>query len=408
MNTPPIGTVVFEQVSKRYRLGALGTLRSTVAALARRGRRDDDPHDFWALKDLSFRVEPGDSLGLIGPNGAGKTTTLKLLSNITRPTSGRIQVSGRMSSLIELGAGFHPELSGRENIYLNGAILGLNRREIQQKLDAIIAFSELERFIDTPVKRYSSGMYIRLGFAVAAHVEPDVLLVDEVLAVGDAQFRQKCMARMELLRKSGVTVIFVSHNMHQVRRLCNQALLLMRGEKVFLGDSSEAVSSYERSIHETWNQPVSDLLRQDVPEGILITQIELLDHNGKLVTDLAYNQSLLVRVNYSTRKPITEPIVKMRLLRSDGTVCALVSSHHKPVSGWTFVHSGVFSALLEPIQLATGVYMIEVRIADSTDTVLLASGQSNSIRVLGPSMMHEPDSGVFVPNVNWAQIEVQK
>ena len=190
MRDLPIGSVVFEGVSKLYRLGGLSTLRSAVAELTSR-RRDRSLGDFWALKDVSFRVEPGESLGLIGPNGAGKTTTLKLLSNITRPTEGRVVVQGRLSSLIELGAGFHPELTGRENIYLNGAILGLKRREIARKFDDIVVFSELERFLDTPVKRYSSGMFVRLAFAVAAHVEPEVLLVDEVLAVGDAVVSSK-------------------------------------------------------------------------------------------------------------------------------------------------------------------------------------------------------------------------
>ena len=224
----PRGSIDFEGVSKKYRLGAQGTLRGTVAALVGRNREGgEQKRTLWALRDVSFRLSPGESLGLIGPNGSGKTTTLKLLSGITLPAKGRIAVQGRTSALIELGAGFHPELTGLENIYLNGAILGLKRREIARRLEAIIDFSGLKRFIDTPVKRYSSGMYVRLGFAVAAHVEPDVLLVDEVLAVGDASFRHRCIQHMHKLRKNGTTVLFVSHNMHLVREMCDQVLLLM-------------------------------------------------------------------------------------------------------------------------------------------------------------------------------------
>jgi len=405
MNNLPIGTIVFDGVSKRYRLGALGTLRSTVAALAQRGRGGDGPRDLWALQDVSFRVEPGDSLGLIGPNGAGKTTALKLLSNITRPTTGRIAVQGQLSTLIELGAGFHPELSGRDNIYLNGAILGLKRREIARKFDDIVAFSELERFLDTPVKRYSSGMYVRLAFAVAAHVEPDVLLVDEVLAVGDSSFRRKCMVRMEALRAGGTTLIFVSHNMYQVRRLCDRALLLMQGRSVFLGPTGEAISAYEESAQPNQQKPSNDWASKDAQTDILITEVALLDLDGNPLQRLRYDQRVQVRVHYRAHKPIVEPIVKIRLLRSDGTVCALTASHHKPsAGGWTFARDGEVLVLLDPIQLTTGVHIIEARIADSSDAELLASGQTSDFWVQGPAMMHEPNQGVFVPKAAWSHI----
>ena len=405
MNQLPPGAVIFDNVSKRYRLGSLGDLRSTLAAL--RSRREDRQRDIWALKDVSFRLAPGETLGLIGPNGAGKTTMLKLLSRITLPTSGRIEMGGRVSSLIELGAGFHPELTGRENIYLNGAILGLNRAEIRHKLDAIIAFSELERFIDTPVKRYSSGMYVRLGFAVAAHVEPDVLLVDEVLAVGDAAFRQKCMTRMEGMRRNGATLIFVSHNMHQVRRLCPRALLLIQGKIALYGPTDQAIATYEERIQFV-QQDDAARSASDAPSTgeLALSEIVLLDERGEQVQRLNFHQSLHVRIRYRTGRVIVDPIIKVRLLRADGMVCTLASSAHNDASrGWRFTQQGEVNVHLRPVQLTTGRYFVEVRVADSFDEALLAGGQSDFFFVRGPAMLHEPDHGVFVPNATWAHEE---
>lgn len=200
--------------------------------------------EFWALKDVSFEVKQGDRLGIIGRNGAGKTTFLKLLSRITEPTTGRIVIKGRVASLLEVGTGFHPELTGRENIFLNGAILGMTKSEIKKKFDEIVDFAEIEKFLDTPVKRYSSGMYVRLAFAVAAHLEPEILIVDEVLAVGDAQFQKKCLGKMEEVGKEGRTIIFVSHNMSAVSTLCNRGIVLSAGKISFEGDTASAVSAY--------------------------------------------------------------------------------------------------------------------------------------------------------------------
>lgn len=240
-----------ERVSKLYRLNRLGA-RSIREELVRAGRRLlardglSDSDDFYALRDLSFDVESGETLGLIGPNGSGKSTVLKLLARISYPTTGRIIVSGSVASLIEVGAGFHPELSGRENIYLYGSIMGMRRAVVRAKFDQIVDFAELDRFIDTPVKRYSSGMYVRLGFAVAAHINPHILLVDEVLAVGDASFQDKCMLRIEELRRNGMTVIFVSHDMAAVGRLCNRVMLLEHGELIACGAPRDVIANYQR------------------------------------------------------------------------------------------------------------------------------------------------------------------
>ncbi len=200
--------------------------------------------EFWALKDVSFEVKPGEAVGIIGRNGAGKSTLLKLLSRITEPTSGRIRLRGRVASLLEVGTGFHPELTGRENIFLNGAILGMNRVEIRDKFDEIVDFAEVEKFLDTPVKHYSSGMYMRLAFAVAAHLEPEILIVDEVLAVGDMEFQKKCLGKMEDASKGGRTVLFVSHNMDAVLRLCRHGMVLQQGTVSFVGDAKTAIGRY--------------------------------------------------------------------------------------------------------------------------------------------------------------------
>jgi lipopolysaccharide transport system ATP-binding protein len=242
------------ELSKRYRIGqmqaAYGTLRDSVSRVAARvaGRAEDElKQEIWALRDVSFDVDEGEVLGVIGRNGAGKSTLLKVLTRITTPTKGRAVIRGRVGSLLEVGTGFNPELTGRENIFLNGSILGMKRREIQGKLDDIVEFSGVGKFIDTPVKRYSSGMYVRLAFSVAAHLEPDILLVDEVLAVGDAEFQQRSLGRMEVLSGSGRTVLFVSHNMQAINQLCDRAILLDGGRVVEDGDASKVVTHYLHS-----------------------------------------------------------------------------------------------------------------------------------------------------------------
>ena len=239
-----------EGVFKKFRRGELfSSLRDLVPALAQRllrGKREDelDAKDFWALQDVSFGVKRGEAFAIIGGNGAGKSTLLKLLTGIMRPTRGSIRIAGRVSALIEVSAGFHPDLTGRENVYLNGAILGMTRDEIRRRFDEIVAFSGLEEFIDTPVKRYSSGMFARLGFSVAAHVDPDVLLVDEVLSVGDYLFQRKCVERMNDVIAAGATVIFVSHNLRAVANLCPRSLLLERGKVHMVGPTEEVIRAY--------------------------------------------------------------------------------------------------------------------------------------------------------------------
>lgn len=246
-----------EGLSKRFILtkqthGSYTALRDVISdkarsVLRRNESQKETKEEFWALRDVDFSINKGDRVGIIGRNGAGKSTLLKILSRITEPTNGRITIRGRVASLLEVGTGFHPELTGRENIYLNGAILGMSRREITTKFDEIVSFAEVERFLDTPVKRFSSGMYVRLAFAVAAHLEPEILIVDEVLAVGDLQFQRKCLGKMEeVSQKEGRTVLFVSHNMIAIQQLCNDLIVMHRGELVYHGSRAKGMIEYER------------------------------------------------------------------------------------------------------------------------------------------------------------------
>jgi ABC-type polysaccharide/polyol phosphate transport system ATPase subunit len=265
-----------ENLSKRYRLGqrtgdSYRTLRDSLVGVSAglwnrlRGAETDRPKqgDFWALKDVSFEIQPGEVVGIIGRNGAGKSTLLKILSRIVEPTSGRATIHGRVGSLLEVGTGFHQELTGRENIYLNGAILGMKREEINRKFDEIVAFSEIEQFLDTPVKRYSSGMYVRLAFAVAAHLEPEILIVDEVLAVGDSDFQQKCLGKMDAVAKNGRTVLFVSHNLQSVARLTNRCVYLQSGQCLFDGPTSESLAKYHSRQRIDVGQYTSDELQYE-------------------------------------------------------------------------------------------------------------------------------------------------
>ena len=261
--------VRMDHVSKKFRKGELhDSLRDLIPALGRRllGRlpqQSDLQREFWALKDISFEVPRGEAFGIIGPNGAGKSTMLKLLSRIMKPTSGTFEVQGRLSALIEVGAGFHPDLTGRENVMLSGAIYGMSKQETASKFDDIVAFSGLEDFIDTPVKRYSSGMYARLGFSVAAHVNPDVLIVDEVLGVGDHAFQKRCVDRMHAIIRSGATVLFVAHSLKSITELCTRCLLLDHGRMVKIGPSEEVVRTYigdsqgARSVESSQNVFIS-------------------------------------------------------------------------------------------------------------------------------------------------------
>lgn len=294
-------------LSKQYKLGAAtvrhNTLRDQVmhglTALVRwRAGWGAEDHAFWALRDVSFEVKHGEVLGIVGHNGAGKSTLLKILSRITQPTSGTADLYGRVSSLLEVGTGFHSELTGRENIYLNAAMLGMRRQEVQRKFDEIVAFSGVEQFIDTPVKRYSSGMYVRLAFAVAAHLEPEILIVDEVLAVGDASFQQKCLGKMEEVSRSGRTVLIVSHNMTVIEGLCERAILLEKGRVARIGATQEVVQGYADAIRESAGTAIEARHDRVGLGEIRLTKIELLDSERHPVTAAITGREIVIRMHY--------------------------------------------------------------------------------------------------------------
>ncbi|MGD9657999.1 MAG: ABC transporter ATP-binding protein [Methylocystis sp.] len=273
--------------------GVIGRIRNPARGPA--VSRSDSIEEFWALKDISFEVKRGEVLGVVGRNGAGKSTLLKVLSRITEPTRGRVEIKGRLASLLEVGTGFHPELTGRENIFLNGAILGMTRAEIRRKFDEIVAFAEVEPFLDTPVKRYSSGMYVRLAFAIAAHLEPEILVVDEVLAVGDAEFQKKCLGKMQDVAGHGRTVLFVSHQMATIAALCDSALLLEKGRVKLRGSVPDTIAGYVQAANYT-NQLLTPSERRG--NGWLrLDAMELLDENGKSVASLYMGRNAIIKLS---------------------------------------------------------------------------------------------------------------
>jgi homopolymeric O-antigen transport system ATP-binding protein len=322
-----------EHLGKRYRIGQrerYGALRDTLAELVavpfrrlktvggRGATRGEDA--IWALRDVSLEVEHGEVLGIIGHNGAGKSTLLKILSRITEPTEGRAEVFGRVGSLLEVGTGFHPELTGRENIYLNGAILGMKRSEITRRFDEMVAFAEVERFIDTPVKRYSSGMYLRLAFAVAAHLEPEILLVDEVLAVGDAAFQKKCLGRMGDVAREGRTVLFVSHNLPSIEKLCNRVIVIDGGRITIQGDPVTCIAAYLGGRSEPRaGLDLAAVPRLDPRLTPVFTSLELRDAEGNPVSVVGCGEPLEFHLDYAAPTDIANPSFGLIISSGMGT-----------------------------------------------------------------------------------------
>jgi lipopolysaccharide transport system ATP-binding protein len=319
-----------ENLAKSYQLGVIGT--GTFFGdvnrwwAKRRGRPDPflkvgmadhgnrDRETIWALKDLNFSVQQGEALGIIGRNGAGKSTLLKILSQVTSPTSGEVKVKGRIASLLEVGTGFHPELTGRENIYLNGAIMGMNRDEVNRKFDEIVDFSGVEKFIDTPVKRYSSGMYVRLAFAVAAHLEPEILVVDEVLAVGDAEFQKKCLGKMNEVASTGSTVLFVSHNMSAIRRFCSRSIWIEKGITKEIGPTEEITENYLSSSLSD-STPVIEL--PDMPMGNIYgkgSRLTLMDSQGQYATQIHIGEKWTVVLDFEMKEARKKVIAGIGIL----------------------------------------------------------------------------------------------
>jgi lipopolysaccharide transport system ATP-binding protein len=355
-------------VGKRYTIGLADrptNFRESIVAmlgapwkrLRHLGGRAGAATDFWALRDVSFNVRVGDVVGIIGPNGAGKSTLLKVLSRITPPTTGHIDLDGRVSSLLEVGTGFHPELTGRENIFLNGAILGMLRAEIRRKFDAIVDFAGLEQFIDTPVKHYSSGMYVRLAFSVAAHLEPEILIIDEVLSVGDLHFRNRCLGRMREMRDEGRTVLFVSHDLTSVRQLCNRTVMLLGGRVDQDGSPDEVTRRYEQMNRDPSMAAAGALDRVNPPPHFHLRRVELRNARGAITRSFDAGDVLEIHLWSSERAPADSFTVEFKLLNDSDELISFGAAN--PVRDTYFQATQQhFVCRLGPLPLTEGAYSL--------------------------------------------------
>ena len=347
-------------------------LRSLVTSSRGPVVRRPSSEDFWALKNVSFEVKRGEAVGIVGRNGAGKSTLLKVLSRITEPSQGRVRVKGRVASLLEVGTGFHPELTGRENIFLNGAIMGMTRAEIKTKFDEIVAFAEVEKFLDTPVKHYSSGMYVRLAFSVAAHLEPEILIVDEVLAVGDAQFQKKCVGKMGQASESGRTVLFVSHNMPMISRLCGKALLLEAGEKRLEGTPQDVVAGYTQGGGASTGEVLWDASEPKANNGRLRLARARVLCEGRVTGDVDMDKSTLVQYDFEVLQPGLNVCTSIHLFDKHGTWVLCGGTLSKVLKPGLYQHTCHFPAdflndgrYTVSIILITDITRLDVHIRDA-------------------------------------------
>ncbi len=411
-----------EGLSKRYRIGVRdkyptireALMRSATAPLRKlrswtsgSGSRDDKP-SIWALRDVSFKMEEGEILGVIGRNGSGKSTLLKILTGITEPTAGYADVYGRVGSLLEVGTGFHMELTGRENVYLNGAILGMRKAEIDRKFDEIVEFSEVEAFLDTPVKRYSSGMFMRLAFAVAAHLDPEILLIDEVLAVGDAAFQKKCLGKMGRVAKEGKTILFVSHNMVAIRSLCPRAIWLDEGRVKGMGDSSHVVSSYLHSYatHETaqvWEDvetaPGSDIFR--------LHQVRVRGENGSPLDTVTMQTPFTIDVEFWTLESGINLHINLQFVTEEHMVAFCTSAADKSGIATRSLQSGLFrcSCHIPADLLNSGQYKISLLVVREARGVIYEHEDLLSLDIMDLQKRSEgwfgQKPGAVCPLLNW-------
>lgn len=367
--------VQFQDVSKRFIVRQHRTIQETAISWL---RRSGSSQDFWALRDVSFYLEAGRTLGVVGRNGSGKSTILKLLSRVLEPTSGTVNVRGRVSALLELGAGFHPDLTGRENVFLNGAFLGLPRERMRERFDDIVTFAELERFIDEPVKHYSSGMYMRLGFAVAVHVDPEILVIDEVLAVGDMPFRQKCFAKLSEFKQQGVTIVFVSHDLMSVGRFCDEVLWIDSGQVRMHGPSDGVIAAYlsearqrgdlQVAVTSSTLPAVKDTRQERWGSGdVVINAVTVTDPAGSPLVDVAPGADVHVQIAYTAQRAISAASVGIGIHRADGVY---VAGSHSAAEGKTFAideGEGTVACVIPKFSVSTGSFDLSVGIWPAED-----------------------------------------
>jgi lipopolysaccharide transport system ATP-binding protein len=409
-------SIQVDHLSKRFQLGegrrgtnnvreaitnGIGSLIRKMRDVAAGEPKKSSPTELWALKDVSFSVARGEAVGIIGRNGAGKSTLLKILSRITPPTSGEVLLNGRVGSLLEVGTGFHPELTGRENVFLNGAIIGMSRREVAKKFEDIVDFSEIRDFIDTPVKRYSSGMYVRLAFAVAAHLEPDILLLDEVLAVGDLAFQRKCMEHAKRLGKRGVTLLLVSHNMFAIKSMCPRAVYLAKGQVVVDGPTELVTRHYEEDSRLQMTAWAEATVGND-PEKcpIRFLDMEILDMEGDTTALVNHGQQMKIRLHYRANRPMVEPNFTVTLVRgSDEVSCCCYTTATDGFSTGVVEGDGTIELTTPPLKLVADSYTVYMLAWDKTFEKLYCSQAGKSFHVADPLLNTE--FGVFHEAGHW-------
>jgi lipopolysaccharide transport system ATP-binding protein len=397
-----------EGLGKKYRIGAAGgtndTLRDALQAATRnltRRRSETRRGEFWALRNASFEIARGENVGIIGGNGAGKSTLLKVLSKIVTPTEGSAQVSGRLGALLEVGTGFHQELTGRENIFLYGSMLGMSREEVARKFDQIVDFSEIAKFLDTPVKRYSSGMYVRLAFAVAAHLDPDILLLDEVLAVGDFSFQKKCIDFAKSLERLGATILFVSHNMFAIKNMCPRVIYLRKGEVVFDGPTDIGLKLYTADNRLAQSYWFRDEGIEQPP--LTVTDIALTDEAGHAKTVFNFGDRMWVKIRYRTTRRIERPDFRIGVNRADELHCCSFSTHADNVDIPALEGEGVIQLMTPPLKLVADMYTTTIAVRERGFQLASQLGETFHIR---HPVFQANTYGVFQEAGEW-QVEPQ-
>lgn len=359
--------------------------------------------EFWAVDDVSFELCPGEMLGIIGANGSGKSTMLKMLNGIFMPDSGRIVIRGKVGALIAIGAGFHPMLTGRENVYINGAILGMSKKELQRKFDDIVEFADIGDFLDTPVKFYSSGMFVRLGFAVAIHAEPEILLVDEVLAVGDYKFQQKAFSRIENYKQQGMPTVLVSHNLHTIRFMCDKVIVLNRGKVQFIGDANQAVQTYQTLAGEE----ISIRDRFGLNKGsnlVKIKKVELLDLSGEKRNVFHSNEGIIISVEYFAETKIENPIIYFGILRDDGLPCYSGTTAMKDIKIEAIRGKGSFKVKIPKLYVNSGNYIVGVVVFNQSITAPYGADAMGDFVVVSDYPRTGKSCPAFSVDYEWSEI----
>jgi lipopolysaccharide transport system ATP-binding protein len=395
-----------DNLGKQYKLIKGSTQHDTLmdhlterfkSLVQRTGYHSTRQDVFWALRNASFEIEFGENVGIIGLNGAGKSTLLKILSRITEPTTGRARITGRIGALLEVGTGFHPELTGRENVYLYGTILGMSKAEINRKFDSIVDFAGVDNFIDTPVKRYSSGMYVRLAFAVAAHLEPEILLLDEVLSVGDVSFQRKCIEFAKDLQKANATILFVSHNMFSIKTMCKRVIYLKHGKVIFDGPTDIGIKYYEEDCRLS-TIPWKDGKPEEWP--IFIKEFDILDHDGHSKMVFNYGECIRLRLRYQAHQSIQTPNFIIAIARSDGVMCCNYSTETDGFVIEKIAGEGVIELYTPPLKLVSELYTIHVLVREKGFQKLLCAQVGSTFHVRDD--LFNTHFGVFHEPASWS------